>query len=193
MSAEKDAPGYEGRVLAASLAETGIETTLCTDAALGEMVGGRTAAVDAVLVGADAVTPHWFLNKCGTGAAVGAAELSGVPVYVAAGRHAFIGGSFAPFLGQRHGPGTEVWRTKAAGVHVANPYFEQVPVDLVTLFVTDVGAVGAGSVADLCEASVGEAGARQLLSLQPIRLGLLSGSQRSDTLQYECYIIIFTD
>ncbi len=55
-------PGLEGRRLAERLAAAGIAVTHYTDAALGHAIAGATA----VLVGADAVTPDWFLNKTGT-------------------------------------------------------------------------------------------------------------------------------
>ena len=55
-------PGMEGRRLAERLASAGVEVIHYPDAGLGHALTGATA----VLTGADAVTPDWFLNKSGT-------------------------------------------------------------------------------------------------------------------------------
>src|SRR4051794_27730870 len=52
-------PGLEGRRMATRLSAAGIPVSHFTDAGLGHALD----AADAVLVGADAVTPDWFLNK----------------------------------------------------------------------------------------------------------------------------------
>ncbi|TMB04230.1 MAG: translation initiation factor eIF-2B, partial [Deltaproteobacteria bacterium] len=62
-------PGCEGVELAARLAAAGVPVAVIVDA-LGP---ARAATVDAVVVGADAVTPRTVWNKCGTlGLALGA-------------------------------------------------------------------------------------------------------------------------
>ena len=150
-------PVYEGRGLAAHLAGRGIRTTLCTDAALAAVVSAATPSVDAVLVGADAVTPRVVVNKCGTQALVAGAADLGVPAYVVAVRDAFVDGEAATLLSPVEGPGAEVWEHPPAGVRVVNPYFESVPVEMFAAFVTEAGAIGSGLVGDVCEARLNAA------------------------------------
>ena len=147
-------PMYEGRLMAAELAQAGIAVTLCTDAAVGVVVGEAESAVDAVLTGADAVTPDWFLNKCGTHLLATAAASAGIPVYVLASRSTFLNPILSGAVHGRVGPAQEVWPSPPSDVDVVNPYFERVPLEVVSTFVTDVGPIGTGSVYQICESLV---------------------------------------
>lgn len=158
-------PMYEGRALATTLAEAGVAVTLCTDAAVGVLVRGSTPVVDAVVVGADAVTPDWFLNKCGTHLLTAAAASVGVPVYVVAGRSSFLNPVLSGAVRDSMGPAHEVWATPSAGVNVVNPYFEQVPLEAVSMFVTEIGPVGIGSVPRVCESLLDSDAARRALAV----------------------------
>lgn len=153
-------PMLEGRDLAVSLAKERIATTVCTDAA----VGARLERVHAVLVGADAVSARWFINKCGTRQVAALADSLGVPVYVVASRDKFIGPPLDEMLGLAGGPAAEVWDTAPSGVTVDNPYFERVPVSGVASVITDAGVVGPGSVAEVCGSQVRESDASRLLA-----------------------------
>ena len=128
--------------------------TLCTDAAVGVVVGEAESAVDAVLTGADAVTPDWFLNKCGTHLLATAAASAGIPVYVLASRSTFLNPILSGAVHGRVGPAQEVWPSPPSDVDVVNPYFERVPLEVVSTFVTDVGPIGTGSVYQICESLV---------------------------------------
>ena len=139
-------PALEGRRLADALASSGAETTFFSDAAIGEALHDA----DAVLVGADAVAPHWFLNKVGTRMVAAAAALVGVPVYVIASRDKFCAPALVPFLIPRNGPADEIWDTPPPRVTVRNPYFERVPLDLVLAVVTDGGIMPASDAAGFC-------------------------------------------
>ncbi len=139
-------PMLEGRLLAARLAAGGAQVDLFTDAGVGQALG----AADAVLVGADAVTPEWFLNKIGTRLLVSAAHLQGVPTYVVASRDKFASHALARCVAPREGSIGEVWGTAPGGVTVKNPYFERVPLELVTGVISDAGLLGAPMVAELC-------------------------------------------
>ena len=142
-------PALAGRRLASSLAASGIPVTCFSDAAIGEAL----AAADAVLVGADAVAPEWFLNKVGTRMLAAAATQQGVPVYVVATRDKFVSHAVAARIVVREGPPGELWEAPPAGVTVRNPYFEPTPLDLVASVITDLGVLGAGMVPDVCEQS----------------------------------------
>ena len=160
-------PLLEGRGLAIDLAAAGVAVTVCTDAALSAVVDALSVKLDAIVVGADAVTPRWFVNKCGTGqlASSSSATVSGVPAYVVAGREKFVGSTLAAQLTSSGGPPEEVWDAPPHGVTVANPYFEKVPLEVAAMFVTDVGAIGPGSVPELCQSAVSAKSTERLASI----------------------------
>ena len=158
-------PLLEGRRMAADLAHSGISTTVCTDAGIGAVVEASMPQLEAVIVGADAVAPRWFINKCGTRQLVTTAASLGVPAYVVASRDKFINSILAAELRPNEGPPEEIWDAAPLGVTVANPYFERVPIDSAAMFITDVGAVGPGSVPDLCQSIVNVSDSTHLVEM----------------------------
>ena len=148
VSCSESRPALEGRRLASRLAALGVPVTCFSDAAIGHAL----AAADAVLLGADAVGPEWFLNKSGTRMLAAAAARQGVPVYLVATRDKFVGHAVGARLAIREGSAGEVWESPPAGVEVRNPYFESTPLDLVTSVISDAGLLGAGMVPDVCNA-----------------------------------------
>ena len=130
-------PAYEGRRMAVGLAAAGIPVTVLTDAAVGHAL----TDAHAVLVGADAVTPEWFLNKSGTRMLAASAAQQGVSVYVLAGRDKFLSQATGDALTIREGPPAEVWDAPPAGVTVINPYFEQIPLSLSAAIISDAGVL----------------------------------------------------
>ena len=147
VSCSESRPALEGRRLAAELVAAGIPVTYFSDAAIADALGDA----DAVLVGADAIASTWFLNKTGTRMLAAAATQQGVPVYVVASRDKFAGRELAARLVIRSGEPAEVWDSAPAGVDVRNPYFEVIPLDLVTAVISDVGILGTGMIPDVCE------------------------------------------
>jgi len=147
VSCSESRPALEGRRLAAHLAAAGIPVTCFGDAAIGHAL----LEADAVIVGADAIAPYWFLNKSGTRMLAAAATQQGVPVYVAATRDKFVGQELSARLVIRHGDPGEIWTKPPDGVDVRNPYFESTPLDLVTAVISDVGVLGTGMIPDVCE------------------------------------------
>ena len=141
-------PALEGRALAARLAASGIGVTCTTDAALGEAL----TSADAVLVGADAVTAGWFLNKVGTRMLAAAAAAEGVPMYVVASRDKFASAAVAARLRVREGEAAEVWSDPPPGVGMRNVYFERAPLGEITGVISDIGILGIDSVRQVCEA-----------------------------------------
>lgn len=164
VSCSESRPALEGRGLAARLVAAGIGVTCFSDAALGHALG----AADAVLVGADAVAPEWFMNKSGTRMLAAAATQQGVPVYVLASRDKFVSHAVAARLVAREGAPSEIWEAPPPGVTVRNPYFEPTPLDLVTSVISDSGVLGTGMVPDVCEAIGREAGPGILQKLAAI-------------------------
>ena len=154
-------PGLEGRRLAAAIGALGIPVTFFSDAAIGQAL----AVADAVLVGADAIAPEWFLNKSGTRMLAAAAAQQGVPFYVVATREKFVGHGVAARLVVREGAPEEIWDAPPPGVTVRNPYFEATPLDLITGVISDAGVLGAGMVADVCTESADAARLEALAEL----------------------------
>ena len=127
--------------------------TCYADGAIGRALEGA----DAMVVGADAVGPDWFLNKTGTRMLAALAATEGVPVYVVASRDKFVGRAIASRLAIPQKPPAEVWDNAPAGVEVRNLYFEPTPLDLVTSVITDVGVLGSGTIPDVCESAEDDA------------------------------------
>jgi translation initiation factor 2B subunit (eIF-2B alpha/beta/delta family) len=140
-------PALEGRALASRLAAAGVAVELFGDAAIGAALVGA----DAVLTGADAVTPDRIVNKSGTRMLAAAGARQGVPLYVIAARDKCLDPRLAPRLLHREGEPAEVWDAPPEGVVVRNPYFEAVPLDLVAALITDAGVVGPADAPALCE------------------------------------------
>ena len=130
-------PVYEGRRMAARLAAAGIPVTFLTDAAMGHAL----ADAHEVVVGADAVTPDWFLNKSGTRLLAVSAAAAGAGLTVVASRDKFLDQETGDRLAIRHGTAAEVWPRAPAGVTVLNPYFERIPLGLVAAIICDTGVV----------------------------------------------------
>jgi translation initiation factor 2B subunit (eIF-2B alpha/beta/delta family) len=147
VSCSESRPALEGRRFAAALVAADIPVTYFSDAAVAQALD----TADVVLVGADAIAATWFLNKTGTRMLAAAATQQGVPVYVAASRDKFVGREMAERLVIRSGEPAEVWDSPPQGVDVRNPYFELIPLDLVTAVISDVGILGTGMIPDVCE------------------------------------------
>ncbi len=148
VSCSESRPALEGRRLASRLAAAGIAVTYFSDAAISQALG----AADAVVFGADAVAPEWFLNKSGTRMLAAAAGQQGVPVHVVATRDKFVSHAVGARLVMREGAAREIWESPPAGVIVRNPYFESTPLELVTSLITDMGVLGAGLAMDVSDA-----------------------------------------
>ncbi|HJN45182.1 MAG: hypothetical protein QGI10_06955 [Vicinamibacterales bacterium] len=139
-------PIYEGREMVAGLAAAGLAVDVYTDAGLGAALH----LSDVLLLGADAVTGDWVINKAGSAQLAALAGELGVPVYVVASRDKFVPPGVAALLQLRQGPAAEVWDQPPPGVTVRNPYFERVPLTLVRAVLSDGGMLDAGQVMKSC-------------------------------------------
>jgi translation initiation factor 2B subunit (eIF-2B alpha/beta/delta family) len=128
-------PAYDGRPLARSLAEAGVAIDYSTD--MGLFAGLREA--DLVLLGADAVFPLYFLNKIGTRSLAELAQIRNIPCFALCATNKFLPAAAASLLRISKHSGDEVWPNSAPGVRVHNPYFEEVPLSLLTGIVSDQG------------------------------------------------------
>ena len=130
-------PNFEGRAMAAALAEAGIPVWLVVDAALPLLLSPARM----LWMGADAVTDHGVLNKVGSYAAALAAREHSVPVYALTSRRKFLPSSTAA-LKIVEQPPAEVWEAPAAGVRPRNVYFELVPLTLFRGIVVEDAVLG---------------------------------------------------
>jgi translation initiation factor 2B subunit (eIF-2B alpha/beta/delta family) len=146
-------PRLEGRRLAAALASTQAQIEFYTDAALSLALDGAAALV----LGADAVSPGWFLNKAGTASLAAASGRRGIPVFVLATRDKFLPPALFAALAIAEHDAHEVWPDAPASILVRNPYFERVPLDLVSAVVTDAGVLGTDMVTEACRAGAASA------------------------------------
>lgn len=140
-------PRYEGRRLAVTLASAGAEVTMTTDAALTSFL----STTHAILVGADAVGARSWINKVGTRGLAAAAALSGVPVYVVATRDKALAKPLADRWIGVEGAAEEIWADAPPELDIRNPYFEPTPVELATIFLTDVAAIAPPDIGQWAE------------------------------------------
>lgn len=129
-------PMNEGRDLARSLADSGIEVTFAVDSAAFSLV----PSCEAVVLGADSIGDGGVVNKVGSAALAHAAGSAGVPVWVLCDETKILPVGF-PQVVEDDRPAREVWEGAPDAVTVWNRYFELVPVQLVTTVVTDEGAL----------------------------------------------------
>ena len=114
-----------------------IRATLVVDGALSGFLGSAAA----VLLGADAVGANRWINKAGSLGLAAAAGSVGKPVFVIATRDKFVPPAMEPLLRLPAAPPDEVWGNAPDNVEVANRYFEFIPADLVTFFLTEAGPI----------------------------------------------------
>lgn len=129
-------PGQEGTEMAKALAGREIPVRLGTDAWLlstGLEEGGI------VLVGADALLPDRWVNKIGTAVLARAADDRGVPVVCAADTSKFLPAALAALPRSYDRDPAEIVSEPPAALEVENPYFEEIPYDLLDRLVTERG------------------------------------------------------
>ncbi len=153
VSCAEGRPGLEGRRMAEAIAEAGIPVDFYSDAALGEALWRDGEGDAVVIVGADAVTPTWALNKVGTRMLAAAAAREGVPVYVAATRDKFMDARASRLLQVVEHDPRNLWNDSPTGITVRNAWFERVPMDLLTGVITDAGTLAPDMVTEACRAA----------------------------------------
>ncbi|KAL5848768.1 hypothetical protein ACOSQ4_006781 [Xanthoceras sorbifolium] len=146
------APKYQGHVLAKELSAKGLKTTVITDSAVFAII----SRVNMVVLGVHAVMANGgVIAPIGSNMVALAAKKHAVPLVVVAGVHELcslypqnpevslneIGspsellnfGEFSDCMDYGVGSSSPL-------LHVVNPVFDYVPAELISLFVTDVGA-----------------------------------------------------
>jgi translation initiation factor 2B subunit (eIF-2B alpha/beta/delta family) len=130
------APHNEGALSAEVFADCGIRVVLCSDAALPGMIERD----DLLILGADGVTEHYFVNKCGSlSLALAAREAKAVSCVVYE-RFKRVDSRRFSFRPKQH-PTREIVARGKHHIDICNAYFEKVPADLVNWFITSGGMI----------------------------------------------------
>lgn len=114
-------PRNEGTMLASDLARMGIPSVLAIDANIPELV----KASKAIFLGADAVTPTYFVNKTGSAIAMEYAAKYHKPIYVVADISKYISDKKYKFIPDEN-PTKEIISGKLKNLTVLNNYFEKI-------------------------------------------------------------------
>jgi hypothetical protein len=145
-------PRFEGRRLAAHLSDAGADVTLTTDASVARYLPDAAA----VVVGADSVAATFWINKVGTTSLAAAALFRGVPVFVVAASDKSLPSPIASTWRSRIAAASEVWDAPAPGIRIENHYFEAVPAELATSFLTEFGRLTAADLPNFSERGAAE-------------------------------------
>jgi translation initiation factor 2B subunit (eIF-2B alpha/beta/delta family) len=129
-------PAKEGTLTAKRLAEHEIDVTLIPDAAMAI----AASRADLVIVGADAITREFFINKVGTSMLAIASRHYGVPFYVCARLVKFIHQENLPRR-LRTISASELNPPKSEYITAGAPLFDKTPLSLVTGVITEGGIV----------------------------------------------------
>lgn len=127
-------PLCEGITLAKRLGRIGIAVTVTTDAAAFASVGKATI----VLVGADAVTSHYIVNKVGTSVLARNARARKVPLYVLCGSEKYVPTRYRVPLDRLRDP-CEVLPQRLKNVVISNACFDKTPLNQLTGIVSENG------------------------------------------------------
>lgn len=137
-------PLMEGKIQAESLTGSGYKVRLIADAAIGRYAG----TLDMAVIGADGIYNKYFVNKCGSFLIAMMCRDQGIPLYVLADSRKIWPLPAGTETGsERNGPdfyeeakpSRELWENPPENVVVENYYFEQIPNELVTSFITEQG------------------------------------------------------
>lgn len=136
-------PVLEGRLASMQLSQFGIPVRIIVDAAAVSHV----EQCDLILLGADRLTDIDFINKIGSLSIVMAARTADVPRYVLTGSDKYLSEADEPVT-LTGSSGDEVWDAAPSGIVIENPYFERIPLRLVTGIISESGVTSYGQYAE---------------------------------------------
>ncbi len=125
-------PMLEGKSLARQLSDLPIEVVYGTDCQMLSMAGDVQSAV----VGADAVSSRFFINKIGTSAAAAVLGQKKI-LYVLADRMKYY--DLPDDIAIPEMPLSEVWRNHPGKIKVVNRYFEKIFFEKNMIFINESG------------------------------------------------------
>jgi len=126
-------PLLEGRQQALYLRDLGYRVTMINEAAASLVIG----YCDVVFLGADTVYPTSFTNKIGSYPIALLAKAVEASVMVLADSRKFTDPGEERIPPVPEAPPGEIWPGAPKGIEVKNYYFEEVPAELVTAFITE--------------------------------------------------------
>ena len=127
-------PENEGRYQAEKIAALGHEVRFVVDAAAAFMMD----KVDMMITGADQIHTDYFVNKIGTYAIALICREKNIPVYILADSRKFSVSKSSPdSLHNIYKPGEDIWKNHPENINPVNFYFEAIPTNLVTAFITE--------------------------------------------------------
>lgn len=129
-------PVREGRLMAKRTSDLGIPVTLVADSALFQ----EMEDVDIVMVGADALSHRYMVNKIGTRGLASQARLLGKDLIAVAGSDKVLPAGIENYRKVLR-PTDEIMEPME-GVRIMNYYFDQTPLNLVSRIVTEKGPMG---------------------------------------------------
>jgi len=135
-------PGCEGVAAARRLAARGVPVSLIVDA-LAPVVAGE---VDVVVLGADAVTRTAVWNKCGSLGVALAASVARRPTLVVTTGDRLLAPRLARRIALAEAEPRAILSRPPRGVRVINRLFDATPLRLISLVVTEEGAMQPAAV-----------------------------------------------
>jgi len=135
-------PGCEGVAVARRLAARGVPVSLIVDA----LAPAAVADVDVVVLGADAVTRTAVWNKCGSLGVALAASAARRPTLVVTTGDRLLAPALARRLALAEAEPRAILSRLPRGVRAINRLFDATPLGLITLVVTEEGAMQPGAV-----------------------------------------------
>lgn len=127
-------PRFQGRITATELVGAGIDVTMIVDSGAAAVIASKHIA--GVLVGADVLSEHGFVNKIGTYGLALAAHAHNVPVYCFS---TLLKYGPEPVIEQRSPK--EIWEDAPPSLKFLAPAFDVTPYDLGVTVITEVGIV----------------------------------------------------
>jgi translation initiation factor eIF-2B subunit delta len=128
-------PVMEGLVMAHKLMAAGLEVTVFTDAALMS----RIVEAQAVWIGGDSLSCNGLVNKVGSRALAMLAKFRGIPFVSMMGTDKFLSRGMTPYFGFLPQNPREIGADDAESLCVHNEYYETIPVDLISIVLTENG------------------------------------------------------
>jgi len=129
-------PVREGILMAESMKEMGIPVKLVADSALFQEMEG----INMVMVGADALSHKYLVNKIGTRGLAAQARLLGKDLVAIAGSEKVLPAGIDNYTKVLRPP--DEIAEPVEGIEIVNYYFDQTPLHLVSRIVTEKGSMG---------------------------------------------------
>lgn len=136
-------PKNEGTILAKSLSKKGIHVSLMTDVTLFSLI----KKVNAIIIGADAVTRHGIINKMGSNPLVNLANNKKIPVYCLCSAQKMVPLEYS-LQKENKKPSSDLLNEQSCFINVINYYFDTTPSELFTGIITEKGIIKPERITD---------------------------------------------